>query len=71
MSFIKENEILCECIKCHKIFPFNTHKKIKNEMGGINLVSPCCERNFKLYFDEYTERFLKALDMKNTIEYRE
>ena len=60
MSQIKENEVLCECTKCHKIFNFIERKQIK-ESGRSTIVSPCCEHEFRLYYDDRTENFLKGM----------
>ena len=52
--------ILYECTKCHTFFN-NTEVKRINREGRIELVSPCCEREFKVYFDFDTELFVQNL----------
>ena len=59
MSRLEENEALCECIKCHKVFSFVKRKKIKRDDGRIDIVSPCCEDNLNIYYDNKTELFFK------------
>ena len=53
-------EIYCECVKCHRFFKNVECKRVKR-MGRVDLVSPCCEREFKVYFGHKTEAFIRHM----------